>query len=173
MKTINAEFSDNTLYTLAFILWSLHLLMYDYGFVFDARDYKLQVNTSIYCSYFGCMMIASRLHNELQVFTISVTNILCYMFLPFLRKALMSYSKKIYYYSTFIFEIVIAFGIFEFSRLLGNVYVVGMLLINFACPVWLIWLYQYKNVIEGPWDLPNVKSYSEQAQQDRAGCGFS
>jgi hypothetical protein len=49
--------------------------------------------------------------------------------------------------------------IWQFSHLNAGLYLVVVLFVTMVSPILFIYAYQFKNDIQGPWDLPDVIQY--------------
>jgi len=161
LKTFNSNYASDTIYALSFGTILLHLISKDYVFVFEKNTNDINVDNSTLSIFFLSVILGSRFEDSIQVFVMWIINLMLFVFLKYLLKAVRDYSTRSYGYIVSIMIIGVAFPIYKISKILLIVYIFGNFFITFVCPFWLIWLYQYKNVIHGPWDLPDIKQHED------------
>jgi len=161
LKTFNSNYASDTIYAMSFGLVLFHLITKDYGFIFEKSTNDINIDNSTLAIFFLSVLLGSRCDNSTQVFVMWMINLMLFVFLKYLLKAIRSYSTKAYSCIVVFVIIGLALPITEISKIVLIVYVAGNLFITLICPFWLIWLYQYKNVIQGPWDLPDIKQHDD------------
>jgi len=161
LKTFNSNYTTDTIYALSFGLIVLHLISKDYGFIFERSTGDINIDNSALSIFFLSVLLGSRFNDSIQVFVLWIINLIIFVFLKYLLKAVRDYSARAYIYSISILIIGVAFPIYKISKIVLIVYLFGNFFIAFVCPFWLIWLYQYKNVIHGPWDIPDIKQHED------------
>jgi phosphatidylinositol glycan class C protein len=162
LKTFNSNYSSDTIYAISFGLIIFHLISKDYGFIFDKGNTgDINIDNSTLSIFFLSVLLGSRFIDSIQVFVLWIINLMLFVFLKYLLKAVRAYSVRAYIYLISTIIIAVAFPIYKISKIVVIVYIFGNFFIALVCPFWLIWLYQYKNVIHGPWDLPDVKQHAD------------
>eukprot|EP01017_Pseudomicrothorax_dubius_P038169 TRINITY_DN5681_c0_g1_i7.p1 TRINITY_DN5681_c0_g1~~TRINITY_DN5681_c0_g1_i7.p1 ORF type:complete len:143 (+),score=23.63 TRINITY_DN5681_c0_g1_i7:652-1080(+) len=137
------------------------LLTYNYSYIEDSSKMNMNIDNSVIIIFFITLLLGTRLQSELQVFVLFLLTTLGFIFFPMLRKTIRSFSMRGHIYTLVGFKLLVFLTLYKLSRFLALFFFVGLLFVDILCPVWIMWLYQYKNVIKGPWDLPKVKSYAE------------
>jgi phosphatidylinositol glycan class C protein len=80
-------------------------------------------------------------------------------FFPVFRQSLRQYSRiaaDALSGCTTLLNLVMIIG---FSQMYAMLYLSTVIFITMICPLIFIYAYQFKNDIQGPWDLPNVMQY--------------
>jgi hypothetical protein len=80
-------------------------------------------------------------------------------FFPLFRQSLRNYNKAmsdVLAIATTIFNFLM---ILSFSQLYAFIYLTSVIFITMISPLIFIYAYQFKNDIQGPWDLPDVMQY--------------
>lgn len=181
LMTINKNYANDTIYLMTSIFTLLHLIFFDYSFVYQesGEKYKVPGVTSLTFALMFTLMLTSRfaymdmearkqdsepeLYEDkftgIHVFyTFSLTFVI-FGFFPYLRRAVLRKSPETYRNSSIILNIFSAFFIAFDSWRRGFLILCVFLFMTYIAPGLLIYVYGYKNEIKGPWDLPKVKSY--------------
>jgi phosphatidylinositol N-acetylglucosaminyltransferase subunit C len=151
LRTLTESTSSSTIWALTVCLFMANLLFHDYGTP-STITIKNPSSFSLSAAIFASVLLASRLHTRLHVFTLITLALEWFALFPILRRFLRTASMNYSMYLTGILFLstVILFG--HISVAVVVIYTWSMAFITFACPYWLIWIQRYKNQIHGPWD---------------------
>ncbi|KAL4472377.1 hypothetical protein ABPG74_018326 [Tetrahymena malaccensis] len=154
MKTVNETYADNTTYALSIGLIIFHLIFKDYSAENTCNVKDWNCNSSTLAAFAFSSFLGSRLNNDFQVFTLLFSFLILFFYASFFKKEVKDFSATLYKSWNFISSVILFFMILNVSKILGFLFLLGQIFITFICPMWLIWLYQYKRTFHGPWDLP-------------------
>ena len=162
LQTINKTYANDTIGLLFLIFLFFHLILYDYSFVQQDENSNRRTPgvTSINSGLISALMASSRLQGVYYVFGILSLAFMVFGFLPYLRRLIHNYSYEVYKISVFLLTFVNSLIMFKISGILSSMILLSFIFIRYLCPLWLISMHSYKNEIEGPWDLPNVKNHT-------------
>ncbi|CAD8117266.1 unnamed protein product [Paramecium sonneborni] len=155
MQTVNQTYADNTIYVLTSVAILIYIFLKDYDYEKDFTE----LDVSSWASLVFSSLLASRLHNELQVFLMIFASNLLFIFVPILQRSIKQKYNSVFRLINLISTIGLGLSLLFFSYFLALLFFGCVFFITFVSPLQIIWLYQYKNTIRGPWDLPNVKQY--------------
>lgn len=110
-------------------------------------------------AFFLATILSSRLNNEMMVFLMLFSSLLFFVFAQFFKQSLSDYYKNSFYIMHGSVSLLILALLWSLSLSLAILYFVVLFFISLLCPLWIIWLYQYKNSISGPWDLPKIQQH--------------
>lgn len=161
LKTLFNNYADNTTYAISYGLVLGHLILRDYGYVYSKGNSTIKMDWSTLTVMFLSVILGSRLKDAFKVFTLWVCTLTIFVFSKVLQKSLREYSIKAYKYTAFTLIVGMGIVIYSISKLGIVIYVLVNIVIFIIGPLVLVWFYQYKNVIHGPWDLPDVKAVDE------------
>ncbi len=138
--------------------------MYDYGkvkrpVVFDNITQSFGSPVSLNAIFFAGILLSSRLEKVRQVYILLLLSMILFGFFPVFRQSLRGYSRNLadaLAIATSIFNFLL---IWNFSHLIAGLYACSVLFITMMCPILFIYAYQFKNDIQGSWDLPDVMQY--------------
>ncbi|KAJ3290107.1 GPI2-domain-containing protein, partial [Rhizoclosmatium globosum] len=151
LKTLTKDTSDDTIYALSSLLLSANLLFCDYAST-SVDTVRYPDSFSINAAIFASVLLASRLADNLKVFTLMSLSIEIFALFPILRRSLRAASKRN--------DVVMALGLGILSLCAlstvsyGATYVHAAILgfVTFVCPLWFLGVQKYKDEIRGPWD---------------------
>jgi len=164
IETFYKNYASNTTYAISYGLIVIHLVLKDYAYVYSSESTvgnKFKIDWSTIAVMYLTVILGSRLQGPIQVFTLWLSTLTLFVFSRLVQKSIRDYSVRFYNYLSLTFIIGMGFLIYHVSK----ISIIAYLLVNFIIfligPLALIWFYQYKNVIHGPWDLPDLKSVEE------------
>jgi len=163
IETFYKNYASNTTYAISYGLIIIHLVLKDYAYVYsnDFVGNKFKIDWSTLAVMYLTVILGSRLQGALQVFTLWLSTLTLFVFSRLVQKSIRDYSVKFYNYLSLTFIVGMGLLIYHVSK----ISIIAYLLVNFIIfmigPLALIWFYQYKNVIHGPWDLPDLKFVEE------------
>ena len=100
--------------------------------------------------------MASRLPTTTQVFAFVLFGIEVFALLPILRDQLQLVDEKMYLGSTVSVFGLTFVALLCTSKLLAFAFVVGVCMISFIAPLYMLGMQDYKREIQGPWDIAKV-----------------
>ena len=95
MKTINASWADDSLYTWVFWLFVFYIALYDYTFVNDELKKNSGI-TSTNLAMLASLLLSNRLQDISQVYSILLLAMQIFLFAPFMRKTIKKSNTKAY-----------------------------------------------------------------------------
>ncbi|KAI3635095.1 hypothetical protein MIR68_006661 [Amoeboaphelidium protococcarum] len=150
LKTLTQDTSDDTIYALSTIVFTMNLLFHDYTSV-EPGATRYPGALSLNAAIFGSVLLASRLSSSLNVFGLMLFAVTWFGLLPIFRRSMVVYSKG----SLMLNLLLLACGTYmlhQVSTIMVHLYLTMYAFITFVCPFWLIWIQRYKNEIKGSWD---------------------
>lgn len=151
LRTLTESTSSTTIWAVTVCLFVANLLFHDYGSP-STITIKNPSSLSLSAAIFASVLLASRLHTRLHVFTLITLALEWFALFPILRRFLRATSMNYFMYLTLILFISTVVLFSRISVAVVVIYTWSMAFITFACPYWLIWIQRYKNRIHGPWD---------------------
>mmetsp|Transcript_16269 Transcript_16269/g.18315 ORF Transcript_16269/g.18315 Transcript_16269/m.18315 type:complete len:385 (-) Transcript_16269:528-1682(-) len=163
LMTLTRNYANNTIYAISTGLMLTHLIMYDYNFITTKLKVgevsQLSGSFAVNCAIFAAILLASRLRDSQYVFALLLIGSCLFGLGPFFLKGIRSHSNELIRNCGFGSMAFVLFHFLKFSYLLSGIYLAFSFFVIYATPMILVWMHQYKNEIQGPWDLPNVTSY--------------
>lgn len=148
LHTLTFSISTDTIYTVTFFVFVLHLVCYDYGLPANVVSSAISLNAV----YFGSICLASRLTTSVHAYALLVMAIVMFALYSRFLIAISIQSNVIITVSLAIFFSINCICLWIYSMSLFCVYVIGMCFINFVCPIIFCYLHKHKDNIHGPWD---------------------
>eukprot|EP00697_Spironema_sp_BW2_P006097 gnl/Spiro4/18483_TR9896_c0_g1_i1.p1 gnl/Spiro4/18483_TR9896_c0_g1~~gnl/Spiro4/18483_TR9896_c0_g1_i1.p1 ORF type:complete len:346 (+),score=92.28 gnl/Spiro4/18483_TR9896_c0_g1_i1:91-1038(+) len=155
LSTLTGTFSDDTVFALSFFLLGLNVCLHDYNYTNNTTS-VFHATVSINAAIYAAVVLASRLSSSLLVFAFLGSAILLFCLFPVIRHHVKKHSVRAHRYETVVLVVAALVMQLRISRTLSFVYVVINVIIVFVCPYWLISVQQYKNAINGPWDVVDL-----------------
>jgi len=112
--------------------------------------------TSINAIFFGSILLSSRLKNNSKVFTLLYISLCIFGFVPIFRHLMRHKLRNIYEIFALFSSIVLFYAIIKINPLFAFIYLSFVVFISLISPLIFIYVYQFKNDIRGPWDLPHI-----------------
>ncbi|XP_066143454.1 phosphatidylinositol N-acetylglucosaminyltransferase subunit C isoform X2 [Euwallacea fornicatus] len=130
LHTLTNTVSTDTIYTMAFFMFFVHFIFYDYGISAAIVSRSLSISAAM----FGSICLCSRLSSASEAFVLLTVSTQVFVLSPILRRDL----KK--------------------PLLLTALFASSVLLINLCCPFYFVRYQKFKDNIHGPWDEAVVSS---------------
>ena len=110
----------------------------------------------------SAVLLASRLPSHFQVFLCIVLAIQVFALFPLVRDYIRVRSEFAHLtitvgmcLTTVVRQLVVSSG----NYVLPAIYAAAIAFIWFACPLWMLYMQQYKHEIRGPWDVASVGQF--------------
>jgi len=157
LRTLTAATSSDSIWALSAILFILNALLGDYSsrkFVGQVRETLTSV-LSMNAAISSSVVLASRLSNDLAVFSLILFSVQTFALFPMLRHRVESDPTPTILQPTLTVLLSILSILLTASLSWTITYVHSTLLIfvTFLAPAVLVWAQKYKNEIRGPWDV--------------------
>lgn len=148
LHTLTFSISTDTIYTVTFFVFILHLVCYDYGLPAAVVSSAISLNAV----YFGSICLASRLATSMHAYALLVVAIVMFALYPRFLSTICDHRNTTTILSLAIFFVIDGIYLWLYSKSLFCVYVIGVVFINLCCPVIFCYLHKHKDNIHGPWD---------------------
>ncbi|XP_059613744.1 phosphatidylinositol N-acetylglucosaminyltransferase subunit C [Phlebotomus argentipes] len=148
LHTLTKSISTDTIYSVTFFVFCLHLIFFDYGLEAHMVSRAISLNAAI----FGSICLSSRLATSFHAFVLLATVVELFVLLPILQRRLWS--------PPIVLPTLVGCALLLHSISLPTLvtYALGLLAINILFP-WLFTRAQpHKHIIHGPWDEAVVES---------------
>ncbi|KAF9270237.1 phosphatidylinositol N-acetylglucosaminyltransferase [Marasmius fiardii PR-910] len=160
LRTLTAATSSDSIWALSAFLFSLNLLLANYGTskstvqAQESLTSVLSINAAISAS----VVLASRLSNDLAVFSLILFSVQTFVLFPFLRRRIQVASPRIQVFLTLILSALAFYVSWSLSSTFAFILAFVLASVTFLAPMTLVWAQRYKNEIRGPWDaaVPKV-----------------
>lgn len=147
--TLTKSISTDTIYTVTFLVFLLHLMCFDYGMPAILVSNAISLNAVV----FGALCLASRLRSSFDAFVLLVVTVQLFVLYPQILSALENYPRI---WSRIVPATLIAtFNCICLMKLSTSLFVTNiimMVFIGFIYPFIFCHAQKYKNNIHGPWD---------------------
>eukprot|EP00347_Sterkiella_histriomuscorum_P015214 403357879 len=165
LKSLTVAYSTDTIIILVVFFILLHLFLYDYQMIkkplqLENITQSIGSPTSLNAIFFATILLASRLQKMRQVYVLLFESIILFGFFPLFRQGLRSYSILVSDILSVITSLANFLIIIQFSGLFAFCYATFVIFVTMISPQIFIYAYQFKNDIQGPWDLPKVMQYT-------------
>ena len=109
----------------------------------------------------SAVLLASRLPSHFQVFLCIVLAIQVFALFPLVRDYIRVRSEFVHLTITvgMCLATVVLLVLSSGSYVLSSIYAAAIAFIWFACPLWMLYMQQYKHEIRGPWDVASVGQF--------------
>ncbi|XP_031632622.1 phosphatidylinositol N-acetylglucosaminyltransferase subunit C [Contarinia nasturtii] len=149
LHTLTKSISTDTIYTITFFVFLLHIVCYDYGMPAALVSRAISLNAAI----FGTICLASRLNTSLDAFVLLIVSFTLFAVYPHLICLLESHSK--FYLLLIPVAIFVSASSFGLLMISPNLFFINFM-VSFFCgmiyPFIFCYAQKYKNNIHGPWD---------------------
>lgn len=140
------------------------MFLYDYGkvkrpVVFDNITQSFGSPVSLNAIFFATILLSSRLEKVRQVYVLLLLSMILFGFFPVFRQSLRGYNRHLADALAIGTSIINFLLIWNFSHLNAGLYAGSVIFVTMISPMLFIYAYQFKNDIQGPWDLPDVMQY--------------
>lgn len=155
LQTLTSSFSDDTVYALSISFSILHLIFYDYSFVYGSK--QLSSGTlSLNAAMVAAIMLASRIDQIEQVFSFILFAVICFYMYPSTARLLKKRSN-IHHIVTIVVHWLIATALLS---KIDVIYLIAyesiMIVILFVSPLCMYGMQSRKRLLHGPWDIAAV-----------------
>eukprot|EP00835_Amoeboradix_gromovi_P001899 NODE_97_length_21155_cov_0.234850.p9 type:complete len:244 gc:universal NODE_97_length_21155_cov_0.234850:12645-13376(+) len=151
LKTLAKSISTDSIYHLAGLLYFLNLLLKSYSV---RNNTLLKDGMAMNAGYCASVLLASRLENLEQVFTLLMLSVCLLCYIPYLTSTI--HNQLINKITT---TLLLSMALFSWVYLNENMawLLIGIVVcISVISPLLFLHLQKYKNVLSGPWDEPKI-----------------
>ena len=158
LQTLTSSFSNDTLHALAITFSAIHLVLYDYAYVNNARSSINGTGTlSLNAAMFTAIILASRLHDIEVVVAFLLLAVIAFSLFPATARLIKRKSLNMHLALT-IFEWAMATTmLYTLDKTLFVVFEILMVILWLLAPYVYHQMYIYKRALRGPWDIPHVE----------------
>ncbi|KAJ8084017.1 glycosylphosphatidylinositol anchor biosynthesis [Marasmius tenuissimus] len=155
LRTLTAATSSDSIWALSAFLFGLNLLLADYGtskstiHAQESLTSVLSINAAISAS----VVLASRLSNDLAVFSLILFSVQTFVLFPLLRRRIQAASTVLQVLLTLVLSIPAMYTSWHLSPTSAFLLACILASVTFLAPATLVWAQKYKNEIRGPWDV--------------------
>lgn len=149
LHTLTKSISTDTIYTITFFVFLLHVMCYDYGMPAAMVSRATSLNAAI----FGTICLASRLETSLDAFVLLIVSFILFAIYPHVVRYLES-KHQLYFRlaPVMIFVTASCIGLIYISSILFCINVMIIVFCSFIHPFIFCYAQRFKNNIHGPWD---------------------
>lgn len=155
LHTLTKSISTDTIYTITFFVFLLHIMCYDYGMPAALVSRAISLNAAI----FGTICLASRLETSLDAFVLLIVSFTLFAVYPHVIRLLES-KKCLYLRLTpvILFVLAAGTGLFLISPILFSINLMMIIFCSLIYPFIFCYAQKFKNNIHGPWDEAIVQT---------------
>jgi len=143
LHTLTDTISTDTIYTMSFLMFTVHLIFFDYG----VNAAMVSKSLSLSAAMFASICLASRLYSPNEAFVLLTVATQLFVLFPILRKELKNSIGV-----TVIILLVDLYLLLQTSILVTVLFCFAVTLISLICPILFVRYQKYKDNIYGPWD---------------------
>lgn len=149
LHTLTKSISTDTIYTITFFVFLLHIMCYDYGMPAALVSRAISLNAAI----FGTICLASRLETSLDAFVLLIVSFTLFAVYPHVIRLVES-KKCLYLRLTpvCLFVLAACIGLYLISPILFSINLMVIIFCSLIYPFIFCYAQKYKNNIHGPWD---------------------
>lgn len=149
LHTLTKSISTDTIFTMTFFVFLLHLMCYDYGLPASIVSNAISLNAVI----FGALCLASRLNSSFHAFVLLLVAVQLFALYPYVVKSLERNGNLIGRLVPVICVVVITnVCLARIAPTLFIINAMALTFIGFLYPMVFCYVQKYKNNIHGPWD---------------------
>lgn len=155
LHTLTKSISTDTIYTITFFVFLLHIMCYDYGMPAALVSRAISLNAAI----FGTICLASRLETSLDAFVLLIVSFTLFAVYPHVIRLLES-NRCLYLRLTpvILFVLAAGIGLFLISPILFSINLMMTIFCSLIYPFIFCYAQKFKNNIHGPWDEAIVQT---------------
>lgn len=154
IKSLTGSVATDSINASTTFLLLLRLAVHDYGTEVAIVNPTVSHNVGLFAS----VCLASRLENDLDVFTLMTVAVALFTLLPSFRRYHQNQLGKWWHMaSTVVVVVLTALGIVSFAPHLLLLFLFALFVCNLFVPVMYISLQGYKQNIYGPWDEAQIE----------------
>lgn len=162
LHTLTKSISTDTIYTITFFVFLLHIMCYDYGMPAALVSHAMSLNAAI----FGTICLASRFDTSLDAFVLIIVSFIFFAVYPhFLRLLESQSSLYIRLTPVCLFISAACLGLLRISTIMFFVNLMAMIFCGIIYPFIFCYAQRYKNNIHGPWDEAVVDTNIDKKQR--------
>ncbi|KDQ63737.1 hypothetical protein JAAARDRAFT_115488, partial [Jaapia argillacea MUCL 33604] len=155
LKTLSAATSSDSIWALSACLFTLNVVFADYSSVRLGAEIRERLTSvlSMNAAISASVVLASRLSDDLSVFSLVLFSVQLFALFPLLRHRLQAMPSVV---SAVFAMFLSALSIYLSSALSTTVtfiFIYVFVFVTFIAPGMLVWSQKYKNEIRGPWDV--------------------
>lgn len=157
LHTLAKSISTDTIYTITFFVFLLHIMCYDYGMPAALVSRAISLNAAI----FGTICLASRLNRSLDAFAFLLIAVVLFAIYPCMVRAIeRRNSVALRLIPVAVFIALACVGLWTIAPLLFLMNAMALVFCGLIYPILFCYAQTYKNNIHGPWDEAVVQSHS-------------
>ncbi|KAF9044706.1 phosphatidylinositol N-acetylglucosaminyltransferase [Hymenopellis radicata] len=155
LKTLTAATSSDSIWALSACLFILHALLADYGSTapYAHAQERLTSVLSMNAAISSSVVLASRLQEDLAVFSLILFSVQVFALFPILRRRFQHSHLIARVFLTISLMAASLLLTVSLSRSVTLLYMLVFVFVTFVAPGALVWAQKYKNEIRGPWDV--------------------
>lgn len=155
LHTLTKSISTDTIYTITFFVFLMHVMCYDYGMPAALVSRAISLNAAI----FGTICLASRLETSLDAFVLLIVSFLLFAVYPHVTRLLESKSNLCLRLAPVTIFVAASFvGLMIISPILFFINLMAIVFCGLVHPFIFCYAQKYKNNIHGPWDEAIVET---------------
>lgn len=158
LHTLAKSISTDTIYTITFFVFLLHIMCYDYGMPAALVSRAISLNAAI----FGTICLASRLSTSLDAFAFLLIAVTLFAIYPCMVRVIEQRENiGLRLIPVVVFSTASCLGLWVISPILFLINVMVLVFCGLIYPVLFCYAQKYKNNIHGPWDEAVVHSHAD------------
>lgn len=158
LHTLAKTISTDTIYTITFFVFLLHVMCYDYGMPAALVSRAISLNAAI----FGTICLASRLTSSLDAFAFLLIAVALFAIYPCMVRAIEQHDSIVLrLMPVTVFILLSCVGLWIISPILFLINVMVLVFCGIIYPFLFCYAQSYKNNIHGPWDEAVVHAHGE------------
>ncbi|KAG1750008.1 phosphatidylinositol N-acetylglucosaminyltransferase subunit C [Suillus paluster] len=153
LRTLTAATSSDSIWALSACLFLLNALLADYSSMKPVTQERLTSVLSMNAAISSSVVLASRLPDDLAVFSLVLFAVQLFALFPMLRHRLQVTPQVVQILFTLILCVLSFVLTVPLSVSVASIYACILITVTFVAPGVLVWAQKYKNEIRGPWDV--------------------
>ncbi|OQS01945.1 phosphatidylinositol N-acetylglucosaminyltransferase subunit C [Thraustotheca clavata] len=156
LRTLTESYAADSIWALSISLTGIHLISHDYTYI-NGTTYKYAGTIALNAAIFTSVLLASLLHSNEQVFSFVLFAIEVFAICPIVQHNIKKTSESMHLSLTMVLFTTALLLMWPIAPLVSVVVLVTAVFITFVCPLWLMHAQEYKNEIQGPWDIAQIE----------------
>jgi len=155
LRTLTAATSSDSIWALSACLFLLNALLADYSTLKPVPHSQERLTSvlSMNAAISSSVVLASRLPDDLAVFSLVLFAVQLFALFPIMRHRLQVAPQVVQILFTLTLCVLSVVLTVPFSASVASIYVGILIAVTFVAPGVLVWAQKYKNEIRGPWDV--------------------
>ncbi|OAX42984.1 phosphatidylinositol N-acetylglucosaminyltransferase [Rhizopogon vinicolor AM-OR11-026] len=155
LRTLTAATSSDSIWALSACLFLLNALLADYSTLKPAPHSQERLTSvlSMNAAISSSVVLASRLPDDLAVFSLVLFAVQLFALFPIMRHRLQVAPQVVQILFTLTLCVVSFVLTVPLSISVASIYAGILIAVTFVAPGVLVWAQKYKNEIRGPWDV--------------------